>query len=117
MFVSVTMALHGARKSRICCVQVCMIAPKGLNCGCEDYVVPAGAVIASTDTGIVGIVSNQSALTAAVASPPPLVGAVQNFTSGGTGLQRARSCPFLCLLTVPGLPGALRTADCSAGQQ
>ena len=78
-------------------VQVCMIAPKGVNCGCENYVAPAGDVSASTDTSVVGIVANQSALTAAVASPPSLTSAAQNATGGTNGLQRAcsQACQFL----------------------
>jgi len=72
-------------------VQVCMIAPKGVNCGCENYTAPAGAVTASTDTSVVGIVANQSALTAAVASSPALTSAAQNATGNANGLQRAHS--------------------------
>ena len=70
---------------------MCNIAPKGLNCGCENYVAPGGAAEdASTDTSVVSIVANQSALSASVASPPSLVPeAALNVTGGADGLQRA----------------------------
>ena len=68
-----------------------MIAPKGVNCGCENYTAPAGSVPASTDTSVVGIVANQSALAAAVASPASLTGTAQNATGSANGLQRAPS--------------------------
>ena len=89
MLAAVCSTRHGVSVAQCLKLQVCMIAPKGLNCGCENYTAPAGDVTASTDTSVVGIVANQSALTAAVASPASLTGAAQDATGGAKGLQRA----------------------------